>query len=66
MNAAGMSEFDIRVQRTGDPPDLGERLSHHGALGEVESPFASAITSSAGAVESFVREVETRYKLPLG
>jgi hypothetical protein len=36
------------------------------ALGEVESPFASAITSSAGAVESFVREVETRYKLPLG
>ena len=36
------------------------------SLGEVESPFASAITSSAGAVESFVREVETRYKLPLG
>ena len=36
------------------------------ALGEVESPFASAITSSAGAVEAFVREVETRYKLPLG
>ena len=36
------------------------------ALGEVESPFASAITSSAGAVEMFVREVETRYKLPLG
>ncbi len=35
------------------------------ALGEIESPFASAITSSAGAVESFVREVETRYKLPL-
>jgi hypothetical protein len=36
------------------------------ALGEVESPFARAITSSASAVESFVREVETRYKLPLG
>jgi hypothetical protein len=36
------------------------------ALGEVESPFASAITSSAGAVESFVREVETRYRVPLG
>ena len=36
------------------------------ALGEIESPFASAITSSAGAVEMFVREVETRYKLPLG
>jgi hypothetical protein len=35
------------------------------ALGEHESPFASAVAASAGVVESFVREVETRYKLPL-
>ncbi len=35
------------------------------ALGEHESPFANAVAASAGVVESFVREVETRYKLPL-
>ena len=35
------------------------------ALGEHESPFASAIAASAGVVESFVREVEARYKVPL-
>jgi hypothetical protein len=35
------------------------------ALGEHSSPFASAVAASAGVVESFVREVETRYKLPL-
>ena len=35
------------------------------ALGELESPFASAVAASAGIVESFVREVEARYKLPL-
>jgi hypothetical protein len=35
------------------------------ALGEHESPFASAVAASAGVVESFVREVETRYRLPL-
>jgi hypothetical protein len=35
------------------------------ALGEVESPFATAVAASAGVVEAFVREVETRYKLPL-
>ena len=35
------------------------------ALGERESPFASAVAGSAGIVESFVREVEMRYKLPL-
>jgi hypothetical protein len=35
------------------------------ALGERDSPFASAVAASAGVVESFVREVETRYKLPL-
>jgi hypothetical protein len=35
------------------------------ALGERESPFASAVAASAGVVESFVRQVETQYKLPL-
>ncbi len=35
------------------------------ALGEHASPFASAVAASAGVVESFVREVETRYKLAL-
>jgi len=35
------------------------------ALGEHSSPFASAVAASAGVVESFVREVETRYRLPL-
>jgi hypothetical protein len=35
------------------------------ALGELESPFAAAVASSAGVVEAFLRDVETRYKLPL-
>jgi hypothetical protein len=35
------------------------------ALGELESPFAAAVASSAGVVEAFIREVEARYKLPL-
>ena len=35
------------------------------SLGEVESPFASALRSSTGAVEGFLTEVETRYKLSL-
>jgi hypothetical protein len=35
------------------------------ALGEHESPFASAVAASAGVVESFVHDVEERYKLPL-
>jgi hypothetical protein len=35
------------------------------ALGEHESPFASAVAASAGVVESFVREVERRYKVAL-
>jgi hypothetical protein len=35
------------------------------ALGEHESPFASAVAASSGVVESFVRDVEERYKLPL-
>jgi len=39
------------------------RLEH--ALGGHESPFANAIASSAGTVDAFVAEVESRYKLPL-
>lgn len=35
------------------------------AMGEHSSPFATAVAASAGVVESFVREVEMRYKLPL-
>jgi hypothetical protein len=35
------------------------------ALGELESPFASAVAASAGVVEAFIRDVEERYKLPL-
>jgi hypothetical protein len=35
------------------------------ALGEHASPFAAAVAASAGVVESFVREVEQRYKLVL-
>jgi hypothetical protein len=35
------------------------------SLGDIESPFASALRSSTGAVEAFVAEVETRYLVPL-
>jgi hypothetical protein len=35
------------------------------ALGQRESPFARALTSSAATVEAFVREVETRYQVAL-
>ena len=35
------------------------------ALGEVESPFASALRASTGAMDGFLAEVETRYMLPL-
>jgi hypothetical protein len=35
------------------------------ALGEHASPFASALASTAGAVEAFVAEVEGRHLLPL-
>ena len=35
------------------------------ALGELESPFASALRSSTGAMDGFLAEVETRYLLPL-
>jgi hypothetical protein len=35
------------------------------ALGEHESPFATALAASSGTVESFVSEVEGRNSLPL-
>jgi hypothetical protein len=35
------------------------------AMGEVDSPFASALRSSTGAMDGFLAEVETRYRLPL-
>ena len=35
------------------------------ALGRLESPFASALRSSTGALDGFLAEVETRYTLPL-
>jgi hypothetical protein len=39
------------------------QLEH--SLGGHESPFAIAIASSAGTVDAFVAEVESRYKVPL-
>ena len=35
------------------------------ALGDFESPFASALRSSTDAVDAFLAEVETRYRVPL-
>jgi hypothetical protein len=35
------------------------------ALGDHGSPFAYAMKAAAGAVDEFVHEVESRYKLPL-
>jgi hypothetical protein len=35
------------------------------ALGDLSSPFASAMRSAAGAVDAFLREVDAGYKLPL-
>jgi hypothetical protein len=35
------------------------------ALGEADSPFASALRSSTGAVDGFLLEVEKRYAVPL-
>jgi hypothetical protein len=35
------------------------------ALGQLDSPFASALRSSTGAMDGFMADVETRYKLPL-
>jgi hypothetical protein len=36
------------------------------ALGEQSSPFANALKAATRAVEEFVREVETRYRVELG
>jgi hypothetical protein len=35
------------------------------ALGQLDSPFANALRSSAGAMDGFLADVETRYRLPL-
>ena len=35
------------------------------ALGDLGSPFANAMKSAAAAADEFLREVESRYKLPL-
>ena len=35
------------------------------ALGQVDSPFATALASLAGAVDAFVNDVVTRYAIPL-
>ena len=35
------------------------------ALGQLDSPFASALRSSSGAMDGFLADVETRYNLPL-
>ena len=35
------------------------------ALGQLDSPFAAALRSSTGAMDGFLADVETRYKLPL-
>src|SRR3954454_6196140 len=35
------------------------------ALGTYDSPFATALRSSSGAVDGFLAEVEARYRLPL-
>jgi hypothetical protein len=42
---------------------LEQALQH--SSGELESPFASALRSSTGAMDAFLAEVETRYVLPL-
>jgi hypothetical protein len=35
------------------------------ALGTYDSPFATALRTSSGAVDGFLAEVETRYRVPL-
>jgi hypothetical protein len=55
-----------RVASTAFLDDVGAAtVALEQALGETESPFASALRSSTGAVDGFLAEVETRYKLPL-
>jgi len=69
-------EAALELERTlGAPPRVASpaHLDAVGAatlrlertLGDFESPFASALRSSTGAVDGFLSEVETRYRLPL-
>ena len=66
----------LALERTiGAPPflasptyldDVGAAVrSLETTLGEMSSPFASALASSSGTVQAFVGEVEGRHKVPL-
>ena len=57
--AAGRLARLPRRGRRGDARALEQ------ALGDHESPFASALASSAATVEAFVAEVESRHAVPL-
>jgi hypothetical protein len=77
--AAGLDEAEaaaIALERTvGEPPRVatpayldavGEAtVVLDRALGDLASPFSSALRAGSGAVEAFVREVERDYALPL-
>ena len=55
-----------RVASTAFLDDVGTAtVALEQALGNLESPFASALRSSTGALDGFLEEVETRYELPL-
>src|SRR5581483_1371567 len=55
-----------RVAAPGYLDAVGEAtLALERALGDVASPFASALRAGTGAVEEFVREVEGSYAVPL-
>ena len=54
-----------RVARVPRRRSATRRAKLERALGDVDSPFASALRSSTGAVDGFLAEVETRYRLPL-
>jgi hypothetical protein len=55
-----------RVASTAFLDDVGAAtLKLEQALGQLESPFASALRSSTGALDGFLSDVETRYRLPL-
>jgi hypothetical protein len=55
-----------RVASTAFLDEVGAAtLALERAMGEVDSPFASALRSSTGAMDGFLADVETRYRLPL-
>jgi hypothetical protein len=55
-----------RVASTAYLDDVGAAtLALERAMGEIDSPFASALRSSTGAMDGFLADVETRYRLPL-